>query len=282
MKTNALAPWYGSNRTNAHRPAEFLRGIDWLVVGFAGGMSELKYLRARTILVNDRHRHVINLARVVRDQHDVLKDMLQKCSFHPDELAESQEFCKNAEVIGGAMAIGDNSLFGVPVIVNEMEWAYHYFVCAWMARNGTAGTKDEFDQSMSLRYTATGGDSAVRFRSATESLAEWSRLMRNWTFTTDEVFEMLQKCHDKPGHGGYFDAPWPGDGDAYKHGGGDFDHARLAADLESLRSMKVVVRYGDCELVRALYPEDKWKWHLLDGRTQANKAKAEVLLTRNI
>ena len=37
----------------------------------------------------------------------------------------------------------------------------------------------------------------------------------------------------------------------------------------------------DVPLIRALYPEPAWQWHLLTGRDQANGDKPEVLLTRN-
>ena len=59
-------------------------------IPFAGSMSEVPHIKARTILVSDKHRHVINLARVTRD--DALRAQLirglRRQLFHPDELAD--------------------------------------------------------------------------------------------------------------------------------------------------------------------------------------------------
>ncbi len=39
-----FVPWYGSNRQNAMRPAQFLNGLELVGVGFAGGMGDLEQL----------------------------------------------------------------------------------------------------------------------------------------------------------------------------------------------------------------------------------------------
>jgi hypothetical protein len=252
-----------------------LEGCEWVGVPFAGGMSELAHIKARTVVVNDLHRHVINLARVVADERLLPKLVarLDGLLFHPDVLRLAQEVCRCAEA-----GEPPECSFGED---RELEWAAAYFVCAWMARNGTAGTGREFEAGLSVRYEAGGGDSAVRFRNATAALADWHRVLRRCTFSTDDVFDFLAKCKDRDGHGIYSDAPWPDDGDKYRHRFDEARQRRLAEALAAFRRCRVVVRFGDHPLVRELYPETAWRWHRLTGRTAANKGKAVVLLVRN-
>jgi len=65
----ALAPWFGSNRTLAENVGTALAGCQWVGVPFAGGMCELLQIKARSLLVSDLHRHVLNLAAVAADPH---------------------------------------------------------------------------------------------------------------------------------------------------------------------------------------------------------------------
>lgn len=60
----ALAPWFGSDRMQAPEIAPHLNGAAWLGIPFCGGLSVVGQVRARTIVANDRHRHIVNLARV--------------------------------------------------------------------------------------------------------------------------------------------------------------------------------------------------------------------------
>lgn len=272
LKVTAVAPWYGSNRMLADRVGEALAGCKWVGVPFAGGMSELARIKARTILVSDLHRHVINLARVIADPKGVavLRDKVDAVALHPDALAAAQERCRLRE--NGDWVGPDD----------EVDWAADYFVTAWMARNGAAGTDREFDAGISVRYHSEGGDSAVRFRNAASSLVEWSTLMRRCTFVVSDVFEFLAKCHDRPDNGLYLDPPFPGPGDKYRHKFGPDQHRRLAdALLAEFDRTRVVCRFYDTPLVRELYPEPAWTWTLLTGRKATNELAAEALIVRN-
>ncbi len=270
MKTTALAPWFGSNRTLAHHVGRLLTGCEWVGVGFAGGMSEVRHITARTVAVNDLHRHVINLAYTVGQAGAELAAYLDALPVHPDTLARAQERC---ELIEAGERVGPEHTF---------EWAAAYFVCAWMSRNGTAGTAREFNAALSVRYDAGGGDSATRFRSATASLAEWSEVMRRCTFTILDVFAFLDKCHDKPRHGLYLDPPFPGPGDGYKHRFNEAAQRRMAARLAEFTATRVVCRFYRHPLIEELYPVGRWTWHELDGgRTQTNGTPPEVLIVRN-
>jgi DNA adenine methylase len=274
MKTTALAPWFGSNRLLAENVGRALDGCSWVGVPFAGGMCELAHIKAPTLAVNDLHKHVINLARVVAHPRlgPALIRRLRRVQFHPDNLSAAQERCRD---------FWDRS---PPKIEHEsgiLDWAEDYHVCVWMARNGTAGTDGEFKAGMSIRWKPGGGDSAVRFRSATESLRSWMKVLRKATFTTLDVFDFLDKCKDEDGHGLYCDPPFPGPGDAYKHTFTEADHWRLSERLSVIERCRVVCRFYDVPLVRKFYPESVWVWNYFVGRKQTNDAAPEVLLTRN-
>src|SRR5262249_46710613 len=133
MKVTALAPWFGSNRMLGAEVGKLLVGCEWVGVPFAGGMSEVAHLKARTVAGNDLHCHVINLAKVVADPKlkDDLVAALEAVPFHPVALREAQFRCD------GLWSNG--STLDDPIV----NWARDYFVSAWMARNGKAGTKDE-------------------------------------------------------------------------------------------------------------------------------------------
>lgn len=271
MKVTAVAPWYGSNRTLAGHVGRLLAGCSWVGVPFAGGMCELAHLDARTLLVGDLHRHVLNLAACLAwdDLRGKLATWLAATPFHPDALALSQREAAAAQ-LGGLER-------------PDVRAAYHYFVCAWMGRNGAAGTPGEFRAGLSVRWDAGGGDSATRFRHAAESLAAWSAVMRRCTFVCLDVFDFLARVKDRPDHGLYLDPPFPGPGDGYRHRFGDDQHRRLAEVLRAFTACRVVCRFYDHPLIRELYPEPLWTWHRpAGGRTQANKAAPEVLLTTNL
>ena len=268
MKIKTLVDRFGSNRLNADRPGELLRGCTCIAIPFAGGMCEIPSMTANIILVNDLDRAVINLAETVKAHRNDLVSELEETAFHPDVLAECQDICRRQE------------RSGCPTIPN-LTWAWAYFVCSWMTRGGKMGSRGEFDQGLSIRWKSTGGDSVTRFRNATEGLAEWSKVMRRCTFTTLDALEFLAECkkRDVPENGVYVDAPWPDAGDKYVH---QIDQLALARLLASFERTKIVVRFGDHPLVRELYPADRWVWNLLTSRTQANQEQAEVLLTNRL
>jgi DNA adenine methylase len=263
---SAIAPWFGSNRNLAEKVGEQLAGCAWVGVPFAGGMCEVPRIEARTVLVNDLHRGVINLATCVRE-HWLRKPLLQKLRgtiFHPDTLAEAQR-----------IYAADDS----PRVVKA--WAY--FVICWMTRSGTAGTDQECTASLALRWTAGGGDSAVRFRSALRSIAEWSRVFARCTFSVMDAFEFLDRLGDIAGHGVYCDPPFPDVGARYSHSFSEADQRRLAAKLATFENCRVVVRYYDHPLIRELYPAGQgWRWLFLQGgKTQHGKDAPEVLIVKN-
>lgn len=265
LTTTAIAPWFGSNRMLAPIVGKELAGCKWVGVPFAGGMSELAHIKASTIVVSDLHRHVINLARVVRCPKilESLVKALDAKPFHPETLSDAQERCLQGV---------DESL---PV---DYLAAEAYFVACWMGRSAKAGTDGEFTGGLPVRWSATGGDSNTRYRSATASLEAWGEIMRRCNFVVQDVFEFLSNVKDLDGHGLYLDPPFPGPGDAYKHRFTEEQHLRLAGLLWDFQRCRVVCRFYDHPLIRELYPEPRWTWMRLKGRKQSNDAAPEVLI----
>lgn len=270
MKNTALVPWFGTNRMTASNVGDKLRGLDWIGIVFAGGMSELAHVSCRSIVVNDKHRHVMNLAEYISipNRCEELALNLQAKAFHPDTLRMAQQYCTCVE--------------GGHNVASAAKWAEQYFVCCWMGRSAKAGTKGEFTGGLSTRWTSSGGDSNTRYRSAVESLKEWQKIMQRCNFSTLDFREFLSKCKDQPKHGIYADPPFPGAGDEYKHTFTEEDHITLMCRLSEFKQARVVVRYYDTPLIRDLYREHLWKWHEFDGRKQSNETGPEVLITNKV
>lgn len=271
LKTTALAPWFGSNRMLAPIVGKELRGCKWVGVPFAGGMSELAHIKASTIVVSDLHRHVINLASIIGTPtlRPGVINWLESLPFHPDRLAFAQKFCREKERDWAA-----GELFEKP----DVRWAVEYFVTCWMGRSHKCGVDDEFNGKLSTRWNANGGDSNKRYRSAVESLDAWGEIMRRCNFSVLDCFDFLGRCEEAEGHGIYCDPPFPGPGDRYKHQFSEEQHCRLAHSLASFSVTRVVCRFYDHPLIRKLYPEGRWTWNRLKGRTQANEAAPELLI----
>ncbi len=271
----SIVPNFGSNRTLAHEVGTLLDGCKWVGVVFAGGMSECRYINARTINVNDKHRHLIALARTMACPvlGPKLYRRVRRLAFHPEELALAQANCRSRD------AQGDHP--DAVCYLGQLDWAVDYFVVAWMTRHDSALTDKEFKAGTSTRWNAGGGDSNKHYRSAVEGLIAWHRILQAVNFTCLDWREFLLKCKDLPEHGIYCDAPWPKDGDCYTHKFTEADQRELAAKLSAYQHARIVVRYGDHPLIRELYPEPEWTWHSVNGRTQTNAAKAEVLIVRN-
>ena len=259
MKIKALAPWFGGNRIQADIVGRELGRLGWCGVFFCGGLPELPGIRTQAGVCTDLHRHVINLARVVSDGR-LLARMLRavdRLVFHPDVLAIAQRRCQERELERGLALFGTGGELDAP----DVGWAADYFVACWMGRGGYAGREGELSQSISVRWTASGGSSAKRWRSAVESLPAWGRVLDRWQFVCMDAFEALDSLRKKQKRAGlYLDPPWRFQGDRYCHPFTDAHHRRLARKLNSIEGYRIVVRYGDDPLIRELYSDPKWRW----------------------
>jgi len=269
MKISTLAPWFGSARMNAAKIGEAIGKQALVGIPFCGGCCEIPHIRARTIVANDLHRHLITLAMTVAEpaaySEFVLR--LENVLVHPDWLSRARQVL---EVFRGRT----DSAHPNP------EWAAAYFTCVWLSRSH-AGTKSEFTQPLATRFTASGGSSVKRWRSAVESLPAWhAALKERCEFTCLDWRKWMGKVKDRPGHALYVDPPWWGTGEKYMHEFTEQDHRDLAAAMTALEEAHVVIRHQDCELYRDLYPESLWSWEEIGSRNQGNRLISEVLITR--
>lgn len=266
-----FVPWYGSNRQNAMRPAQFLNGLELVGVGFAGGMGELEHIAARTVLVNDLHRDLITTAFVMASPvtGPRLLRRLRRKVFHPVELQAAQVILANSDAFP------------------DVDIAEAYYTACWMTRSDAVGTGAEYTGNLALRYSAGGGDSVVRFRNARRSAYRFRQIFQRCQFTCMDVFAWLEQCcQDKPGHGNYFDPPFLKAGRRYLVHIGKTEpeeiawHTRLRDALLKFQQAAVVVRLYDHPAIRELYPRDVWRWYEFKGRDQANNPdKPEILIT---
>jgi site-specific DNA-adenine methylase len=285
MQVTAVANWFGSERLVREAIARKLHGCTLVVIPFAGGMGILPLIAAKKIIVNDLHRHVINLARVMGDPilGPKLYRALRRLPFTLDALHLSQCSCIERrdllELLESPRALfrpaGD-----VSRLLDPLGWAMDYAVCSWMSRGGQAGTPGEFSGSLPVRYSPNGGGSGQRFHNWVASLPAWRRVLRRCEFESCDYLEVLNKAHDDPKVGIYIDAPWPGAGEGYVHRFSNHRQCELATRLGEFKRARVVLRYGDHPLIRQLYPEKSWLWELQPGRDQANGEISEVIITR--
>jgi DNA adenine methylase len=272
-KSNRLLPWFGSNSENAQYAGSLLDGCRWVGIPFAGGMSEVPWITAKQILVNDLHAHVVNLCCVIsnEDQRKWLCETADAMPYHPDVLATAQ--VKAAE-FESRIGIGER-------VKSCPEAALSYFVAVWMGRGGKAGSDGELSGSLPVRWNAAGGGSNQRYRTAIEALDEWGRTFKRCEFVCMDAFDFLDKCKDTEDGGIYVDSPWPDAGDGYKHKFTEVDQCKLAGLLAGFNHARVVVRFGDHPLIRELYAVSSWKWIERSSRDQANAVKPEVYLVKN-
>lgn len=276
MKT--LVPWFGSNRTLAENVGRALTCCKWIGVPFAGGMSEIRHLNARTILVSDLHSHVLNLAAVVADRelNGQLRERLDSLPYHPHVLKAAQQRCIKRESRGAGT-------------IPDLEWAVDYFICSWQSRASCAGTKREFSAPFSIRW-GLGQGSGRTFRLAIEGLSEWQEVMKRCDFVVMDAFAVLDRVKDEPKHALYCDPPFitakRGEkhgihrGTAYKFGFTLADHKELARRLTRFENCRVVCRFYDHPAIRELYSQGAWEWNEFEGKRQTNQAGSEVLLIK--
>jgi DNA adenine methylase len=272
-KTKALANWFGSNRTNAERAGSECRGCSHVTIPFFGGGSELPYIDARQLVVNDKHKLMINLAETAANEvwGPKLYRTLRRLAFHPDTLEKARAAC-----------LGNDQAFrAIAGIVNAEQCvvdAAAYFVCVWMGRGGKAGTKGELKGQLPIRWNDGGGSSVVRYQSAIRGLLWFRPFLRRCEFCCENAFDVIERVHNKPKHGIYIDAPWPDAGAEYLHNFTEGDQRSLAAALCRFTDTRVVIRFGDHPLIRELYPQPRWTWIEFHSRDQANQTKPEVLI----
>jgi DNA adenine methylase len=191
--------------------------------------------------VNDLHGDLVNLARVIQDDNlgPVLYRRLRRTLM-------SEALHREAAARHRARGyLGDTEL--------DVDAAYDYFLCAWLGRNGVAGTAS-YNQGFCLRFTANGGHAATRWASVVDSIPAWRRRIRNVTILCRDAFELLPRIDDSAGTAIYVDPPYLEKGAKYVHDFSANDHRRLAEQLGRFRKTRVVVSYYDDPRLQELYP----------------------------
>lgn len=285
MKIKAIAPWFGGKRNLASRIAEELGEHCVYWEPFCGSMAVLMTKKPCVMeTVNDLHRDLINLARVIQHEEEGVRfyRRLRRT------LVAEDLFNESAEVIRGAEA--SDAL--------DSDRAYHYFITSWLGRNGVAGT-GSYNAHFCVRYTANGGHAAKRWASAIRSIPSWRRRLANATILRRDAFELLPKIQDKAGTSIYVDPPYIVKGSTYLYDFGmtskrgqdrdvaTADHRRLAEQLQRFQEARVVVSYYDHPLLGELYPS--WTKRVIEvskalahqGRRGKSHAKAREALLIN-
>lgn len=243
-------------------------------------MPEVPYLQARSIVVNDKHLHIVNCARACRDFVDAMVQYLDRTVFHPEELQRAQQYCRDIHL---GDYVSDEDIKNEVKSLNQCHFgaAVRYFITQWMGRSGNGSTSREFSGNVSTRWNANGGDSNKRFRSATEALEDFSREFQRCSFTCLDFRQFLSHVSDTPETGLYCDAPWPDAGDEYLHAFTDQDQNELWGALSRFQNARIVMRFGEHPKIRSLYQErDGWEWREALGRTQGNNKQSEWFITK--
>lgn len=263
MTVRAIAPWFGGKRTMAPFIVTELGKHTQYFEPCCGSMAVLFSKEpSQKETVNDLHRDLINLARVLQNRSTAedLYDRLCRLLFSEDALERADEYMAT-----------------VPLQAEcDVERAYHYFIGSWMARNGTAGTA-RMDYQIAVRWTKNGGSPTVRWNNALESIPAWHLRLRNVVILCRDMFNIIDRFEDVAGTAIYVDPPYVaitrsgfmgnkagknGRNSEYLH---EFrhddpmfgnDHQRLATELRAYKKARIVVSYYDCPEVRKLY--DGW------------------------
>lgn len=267
MQTKSALSWFGSDGPQAHLLGALFDDASHVTITCAGGLSILPFLKAKAIVANDLHADAINYYRVSNGPHG--KALRRLCALtlsHPDELRRAAEVLQDKT----------NQW-------TEVDRAWAMWAACWVARKGHGGTSSQQrgKGSVSVRFTADGGNNASRLQAVIADLEDWADQFKRCEFTQLDSLAVLDKVHDREDCGVYHDPDWFDLGKGYLHTTPVEHHEAIAARLATFKNSPIVVRYGDCPKVRSLYPQDSWCWYASSTRTQNNERKStEVWITR--
>lgn len=287
---SSIAPWFGGKRTLAPAIVDLFGPLDrcsMFVDAFHGSLPVTLEMRQRgyagPIVANDLYSLIHNLA-VVLGHHDRTLELMDRLAMVPlhergyaeagqrvTEMLESEYRTTEDRVTLAAACLG--------------EW--------WMGRNGEAGLERATFETIGdlkgfcVRWTASGGDPALRWQQVKESIPVWYRLLTagKTTFLQRDAIYLLASLTDDAGLWIYVDPPYlvetrggaryavdADDSTGGFHEGLDF-HARLADQLARFTKATVVVSYYAHERLERLYPKANG-WRHIDATM--NKATAQA------
>lgn len=249
---NAVVPLYGGKRQMAGTINQHIGKPRSYLAPFVGSCAVELAMESppRTGILNDLSGNLINLIRVVASDElgpDLFAD-LQRVAFCEELYRDSVAWLKLYPIEDAIPSPELGIEFPDPVR------ARHYFCASWMGRNGLAGTVGEFDTGFCIRYTSNGGDPATRFAAAVASVPNWWRILRAFTITRRDGFDLLARFEDAEGACVYADPPYIDKQVVYTHDFAAADHERLAAALCRFRRTRVVLSYYSHPRLAELYP----------------------------
>ncbi len=274
MKVRAIAPWFGGKRNLAPKIIELLGPHRAYWEPFCGSMAVLLAKEPSSMeTVNDLHGDLINLARVLQNKEtavDLYERLNRTLMCEPLHREAAERYKERG--------------YHAPCDKPDVDRAYDYFLCAWIGRNGTAGTQS-YNQGFCVRYTSGGGSPTKRWMSAIESIPAWHRRLMNVTILHADGVAILNRIEDREGTVIYCDPPYLVKGAKYVYDFEAGDHETLAAALARFQHTRVVVSYYDHPRLRELYPGwackhiDVAKLMAHQNKRGENKTRAtEVLL----
>lgn len=270
----SLAAWFGAKRTLAPRIIAALGPHRAYWEPFCGSMAVLLNKPAANMeTVNDLHRDLVNLARVVRDE-----DLSSRLHWRLRRTIPAEALFRESVA---AVRAGDAPPIAEPPSVAR---AYHYFVSSWLGINGVSGTPN-YHTGFARRFSSKGGAPGIRFQGAVDSLPWWHERLRPVVILQSDGIELCERIEDRQGTAVYVDPPYLVKGAKYVHDFAAGDHERLAAALRRYKSTRVVVSYYAHPSLTGLYPG----WTVLEvtttktmvntgKRTDAKVGAPEVLL----
>lgn len=270
-KIKSLVPYFGGKRMMAARIIEELGPHKAYWEPFCGSMAVLLCKKPSYMeTVNDLHGDLINLARVIQDpaEGSAMYRRLRRLLFHDQLRVEATTELEKPFVPGP-------------------DRAFWYLVQSWVGRNGFAGTRHAYTTTFSVRYTASGGNPAVRLTSVVESIPAWRRRMRRVTILSRDAFEIIPKIDDQTNTAIYVDPPYIAKSTQYTHDFEPKDHQRLAGLLGAFSKARIVVSYYADAKLAEWYPA--WTQRVIDvtkglshaGRRGVNKSRAKEVLLIN-
>ncbi|MDE1170896.1 MAG: DNA adenine methylase [Verrucomicrobium sp.] len=220
---------------------------------YGGGASVLlQKPRSYAEVYNDLDGELINLFRVVRDDGDELRRLLELTPFSRDEFQDSYEPSSD-----------------------PMEQARRTLVRSFMGFGSNSHTKATGFRSCSNR---SGTTPAHDWRNYPEALAHTIERLRGVVIENRDAVEVMRQ-HDSPFTLHYCDPPYvPETRDAggdYRHEMTVEDHRALAAALRELKGCVVISGYPSALYDEELFPD----WHRIERSALADGAakRREVL-----
>lgn len=293
---SAIAPWFGGKRTLAPAIVDLFGPLDrcaTFVDAFHGSLPVTIEMRRRgyagPIIANDLFALVHNLACVLIDLHkcEQLMAKLAAVPFHERAWSDSIRGLLNIGALHRPIAVLPEKCAVTAAAACLNAW--------WMGRNGEAGLELNVAEMIGdlrgfcVRWTASGGDPALRWQHVKESIPTWYRLLTGGktTFLQRDANGVLASLSDDAGLWIYADPPYLHETrgtaryavDVEDATGGfreDVDfHSRLAEQLWRFRKATVVVSYYAHERLDRLYPRAAG-WKHIDATMTKATAQASA------